>query len=407
MKGLFTGFLAVICFASASAQVDFSRPTILNGTDAAGSSLVQAQEIVQLAAQHGYNGIAVGIGSGKITNPDSVDLSGVRTITRAAMQAGLQYVCFRLEASIPDNQAWADKYNGGQLWPVANRPPSGTWPAIASIWQQARDIAASEVVAAGKLPSQALIFILCNEPGIGGVGGPSLGNWGTMGFYYNLFQATGDPAWFLVAFPNELLGAPEGYIEPGFWTMLRGIQSLVSFGAKVYAVGFEAADSSLPGQMSSTSGPDAEWVYAHSDGFAFNVFGPNARPLKDSLTGANTRASLTLVQEAAAYKSRVDKVLTVFRANPLLATKGFMLSEFNVAAARLPVFADPFPYREELLKQVMSYSGMDGSLMFTAYSGDVTANSFNLFLRTVVNGTVTVTPIGSHAVGPAYLGMVP
>jgi hypothetical protein len=391
----------------AGAQVDLNKPILLTAPDAAGSSLPQAREVVQLAAQHGYNGISLGIGMARMTNPDNADLSGVRTVTRDAMQAGLKYVCWRLDVAVPNNQLWADEFNGGSIWPVGARPPQGAWEKIAAIWQSARDISAEEVTAAGKDPSKALIFVLGNEPGIGGVGGPSLGPWSYSGFYYNLFQATSDPTWFQMAFPADLTGAPEGYIEPGFWTMLRALTANVRFNAKTYCVSFEGAESSLAGQVSSVTGPDAAWLYANTDGYALNIFSTNARKLFDSVTGTVTRATLTPAQGALAFKARLDKLLAVVKSNPILANEKVVLTEFNASAGRIPDFADAFLYREEMLKQVMSHPGLDGSMIYSAYATDPTTASLQLFNRTLVNGSLTITPVGSYAVGPNNLGRLP
>lgn len=407
MKPLFLGVAAFLMSALSSAQVDTTRPILLTGPEAFGSSLQQAQEVVQLAAKNGYNGVSLGIGIERMSDPNAIDLSGVRTVTRAAMQAGLKYICWRLDVDVPNNQPWADACNGGAIWPIATRPPQGAWARIAGIWQQARDVSAAEMAADGVDPSTGLIFVMVDEPGIGGVGGPSLGPWSVSGFYYNLFLATGDPTWFTVAFPAELAGAPEGNIEPGFWTMLRGIRSLVNFGAKNYCVSFEGAEASLPNQVASVTGADAEWVYSNSDGFALNIFGLNARKTFDSISFTFTRANLTPVQEAAGWKSRLDKLLAMIRVNPILANEHVVLTEFNVSTGRLPDLADYFPYREEILKQAMSYPNLDAAMIFSAYSTDPSTASMQLFNRVVTNGVVTITPLGSQPVGPANLGLVP
>jgi len=73
----------------------------------------------------------------------------------------------------------------------------------------------------------------------------------------------------------------------------------------------------------------------------------------------------------------------------------------------MPDLSDYFPYREEILKQAMAFPGIDGAMLFTAYSTDVTTSGFQLFNRAVVNGNVSITPIGSNAVGPAYINLVP
>lgn len=407
MKALVVGVTLLAVCASGWAQVNTTRPILLTGPVAFGASLPQAQEVVQLAAQHGYNGVSLGIGIERMADPNNIDLSGVQAITHAAMQAGLKYICWRLDVDVPNNQLWADACNGGTIWPIATRPPSGAWSRIAAIWQQARDTSAAEMTANGVNPSRGLIFVLVDEPGIGGVGGPSLGPWSTSGFYYNLFLATGDPTWFTVAFPAELAGAPQGYIEPGFWTMLRGVRSLVKFGCKTYCLSFEGSEASLPNQVASVTGPDAQWVYANTYGFAINVFGPNSRRTFDSISFTFTRANLTPVQEAAAWKTRLDKLLAMVRVNPILANKRVVLTEFNVSTGRLPDLADYFPYREEILKQAMSYPNMDASMIFAAYSTDPATASMQLFNRVVTNGVVSITPVGSNAVGPAYLNLVP
>lgn len=404
MKRLLAATVSLLFAALGFCQ---TRPILLSGPDAQGSSLAASLDAVKLAKDSGYNGISLGIGIQRFSNPESIDLSGVRTVTRAAMDAGLQYVCWRLDVDVPNNQAWADYANGGAIWPVATRPPQGAWVRIAQIWQSARDLSAQEITAAGKSPSKVLIFVLANEPGIGGVGGPSLGPWSYSSFYYNLYRSTGDTQWFLAAFPAELLGAPEGYIEPGFWTMLRGIRGRVNFGAKAYCVSFEGADSSLPAQLASVTGTDAEWLYTHNAGFALNVFGTNARKLFDSVTGTVTRAPLTPVQESAAFSARLDKVLGQMRQTPLLANEGVLLTEFNISTGRIPDFSDPFLYREELLKGVMAYPGLDGAMIFSAFADDPTANSMQLFNRIFANGVYTIEPVGSNPVGPANLGLVP
>jgi hypothetical protein len=407
MKALVLGVTLFAMCATALAQIDTTRPILLTGPDAQGSTMQEAQEVVQLAAQHGYNGVSLGIGTERLSDPNNIDLSGVQTITRAAMQAGLKYICWRLDVDVPNNQAWADAFNGGVIWPVATRPPSGAWSKIASIWQQARDISAAEMTADGVNPAKGLLFVMVDEPGIGGVGGPSLGPWSISGFYYNLFQATGDPTWFLVAFPSELLGSREGYIEPDFWTMLRGIRSLVTFGAKTYCVSFEGSETSLPNQVASVTGPDAEWVYANTYGYAINVFGLNTRKTFDSISFTFTRANLTPIQGASAWKTRMDKLLAMVRVNPILANERVVLTEFNLSTARMPDLADYFPYREELLKQAMAYPNLDAAMIFAAYATDPTTASMQLFNRVVTNGVVSITPVGSNAVGPAYLNLVP
>lgn len=407
MRVLAVGFALFALASGAFAQIDPNRPILLTGPDARGSSLVQAREVVQLAAAHGYNGVSVGVGMSRISNPTTIDYSGVKAITKDAMAAGLKYVCFRLDIDIPNNQAWADEFNGGDVWPIATRPPEATWPKIAQIWQGVRDTAAAEVTAVGKDPSTALIFVLGNEPGIGGVGAPSLGPWSYSGFFYSLYQQTGDPTWFLVAFPQELLGQPEGYIDPGYWTMLRGVRSRVNFGAKNYCVSFEGFEGSLPGQINSVTGPDAQWLYVNTSGFGINIFGTNARPTNDSITGVFTRASLTPVQEATAFLARLDKLVAIIRANPILANSPMILTEFNISVGRIPILADPFQYRESLLKATMAYPGAEGAAMFSAYADDPTSASFQLFNRTIVNGSVVTQPVGSGPVGPAYIGSVP
>jgi len=399
-------FLTLSAIAAAS-YAQITRPILLTGPDAQGSSLQQAQEVVQLAAQHGYNGISMGIGMDRMTNPSIIDVSGVQAVTHAAMVSGLKYICWRLDMNIPNNQAWGDAFNGGEIWPIGARPPASTWPRIAAIWQAVKDASAQQIIADGGDPNKVLIFVLGNEPGIGGVGSASLDAWSFSGFYYSLFQSTGDPQWFLIAFPEEFLGQPEGYIEPGYWTMLRAIRNAVKFGGKTYCVSFEGAEASLPGQIASVTGDDAAWVYANTYGFAINIFGTNARKQTDSITGTTSRAPLTPVQEAAAYATRVDKLLAICKANPILANERVLITEFNISSGRVPDFVDPFPYREEILKQGMNYPGIDGAMIFTAYASDLTTNGMQLFNRVVVNGAVTITPVGSNPVGPKYVNLVP
>ena len=402
---LFLVSATALTFSFAHAQL--TKPVLLTGPAAQGTTLQLAKEVVQLAAQHGYNGVALGVGMDRMTNPSNIDLSGVKVITDLALQLGLKYVCWRLDTDIPNNQAWADAYNGGTVWPVQTRPPSTTWKKIAAIWQAVRDTSAQEITAAGGNPNSTLLFVIGNEPGIGGTGGPSLGPWTTSGFYYNLFLATGDPTWFLIAFPSELEGQAEGYIEPGYWTMMRNIRGLVKFSATTYAVSFEGAESSLPGQMASCTGADAQALYSNCFGYALNAFAPNTRKNFDSITGTVTRAAQTPVQSAAALTARLNGLLTTTRSNPLLANEHVILTEFNISTGRLPDFADPFPYREELLKQMANDPDFDGVMIYTAYNTEQTTNSVQLFNRTVTNGVVTITPIGSNAVGPAYFNMVP
>jgi hypothetical protein len=401
----FLFFAAVI--GSSFAQAQFTRPVLLTGPQAQGSSLQLAKEVVQLAAQHGYNGVSFGIGMERFTDPNNIDLSGVKVITDLAMQSGLKYICWRLDVDIPNNQAWADVYNGGVIWPVQSRPVAASWMKIAAIWQATRDISAQEVSAFGGDPSASLLFIVGNEPGLGGTGAPSLGPWSISGFYYSLFQSTGDPTWFLIAFSDSYLGQPEGYIDPGFWTMLRKIRGNVKFNAKSYAVSFEGADSSLPGQMASTVGADAQAVYANCNGYGINVFGPNARKSFDSITGTVTKAAATPLQAGIALKTRVDGVITTIKNNPILTNEHVILTEFNITTARIPDFTDAFPYREELLKQMMNDPNLDAIMIFTAYTTEQSTNSVQLFNRSVVNGVVTITPVGSQAVGPAYVNLVP
>jgi hypothetical protein len=376
---------------------------LLTGPDAEGRTLPASFETVHLAQVHGYNGVSLGVGVNRFQNPNNIDLSGVRELTRAAMQAGLSYVCWRLEVDVPSNQSWASAYNGGALWPIATRPPQGTWPKIAEIWQNARNIAAEEVVAAGKDPGKVLMFVLTNEPGLGGTNAPSYDNWSYSGFYYSLYQQTGIVDYFLLALPAEFLGKPEGYIEPAFWKMLRGIRRLVQFQAKVYAVSFEGAETSLPAQIASTVGPDAEWVYANCNGFALNIFTPNLRPNYDSLTNAMTRPALTPAQTANAFRSRLTRILTDLRANPILTNEKVVLTEINAALNRIPEFADPFPYRMEVLREGINYPGLDGAMMFTGINFDPASSVFQLFERVRVDGQFVIRPIGSQAVGPAYL----
>lgn len=396
---------AVIVCQSAFAQ--FTRPVLLNGPEAQGSSLAMAKEVVQLAAQHGYNGVSLGVGMQRFDNPANIDMSGVKAVSDLAMQVGLKYICWRLDVDVPSNQAWADAYNGGVIWPIQSRPAPGAWKRISAIWQAVRDTSAQSVSAAGLDPGTALLFVMGNEPGIGGTGGASLGPWSFSGFYYNLFLATGDVTWFLIAFPSDLLGQPEGYIEPGYWTMMRNIRGPVKFGAKTYAVSFEGGESSLPQQMASTTGPDAQTLYANCTGYGMNVFGPNARKVFDSITGTVTRASQTPLQSGMSLKNRLDGLLVTTRNNPLLTNEHVIITEFNISSARLPDFADAFPFREELLKQMINYPNLDAVMIFTAYTTEQATQSVQLFNRTVVGGVVNITPIGSNAVGPAYLNMVP
>jgi hypothetical protein len=397
-----TSLIAAISTAQLS-----PRPILLTGPEAQGASLQQAEEVIQLAAKHGYNGVAFGGGVGRVNDPTFVDVSGIQTATHLAMTSGLKYICWRLDVDIPNNQAWADAYNGGDTWQIQTRPVSSTWTRIAQIWQAIRNASAQQIVADGGDPNKVLIFVLGNEPGIGGTGSASLGPWGTSGFYYSLFQSTGDPTWFLVAFPPELEGQPEGYIEPGYWTMLRSVVSQTSLGGAIYCVSFEGSENSIAGQINSTTGPDAQWLFANTNGYALNIFGPNTRRQTDSVTGTVTKAPATPLQSAGNYTARVDKILTTIKGNPILTNEHLLITEFNLSSGRVPDNADLFPYREEMLKQVMVYPPIDGAMMFTAYSGDQTTSGVNLFTRTVVNGVVTITPIGSNAVGPAYINMVP
>jgi hypothetical protein len=380
---------------------------LLTGPEAQGNTLPQAQEVVQLAVQNGYNGVSMGAGIERMSDPNNVDLSGIQAVSHAAMQAGLKYICWRLDFDVPNSQAWADEFNGGAIWPISSRPPASTWSRIAQIWQAIRDTSAQEVTSAGGDPNKVLIFVLGNEPGLGGVGSPSLGPWSYSGFFYALFQSTGDPTWFLVAFPSDFLGQPEGYIDPGYWTALRGIRSRVKFGGKTYCVSFEGSETSLPGQVASVTGPDAQWVFSNTYGFAINVFGTNARRLFDSTSSSVTRAPLSPVQEAAAFTARVDKLVAICRTNPILANEHFVITEFNISTGRMPDNVDFFPYREEMLKQVLAYGPIDAAMMFTAYPTDPSNSDFQLFTRTVVNGVVTIAPVGSNPVGPKNVNLVP
>jgi hypothetical protein len=366
-----------------------------------------AKEVVQLAAQHGYNGVSLGIGMQRFSNPANIDLSGVKQVTDLAMQLGLTYVCWRLDVDVPNNQAWANAYNGGVIWPVHTRPASGAWNRISEIWQAARDISAQSVTAVGKNPATALMFVLGNEPGLGGTGGPSLGPWNYSGFFYNLYLSTGDPTWFLVAFPGELLGQPEGYIEPGYWVMMRNIRGHVTFGAKSYAVSFEGGESSLPAQVASVTGPDAQALFANCNGYAINVFGPNARRSFDSITGTVTKAAASPTQAAAALKTRLDGLLVMTRANPILANERVVLTEFNISTGRIENFADAFPYREKMLKEMSINPELDATMIFTAFTTEQSTQSVQLFNRAVIAGVVNIIPVGSNAVGPAYFNMVP
>ena len=150
-------------------------------------------------------------------------------------------------------------------------------------------------------------------------------------------------------------------------------------------------------------GPDAEWVYANCNGFALNIFTPNLRPNFDSLTGAMTRPALTPAQTANAFRSRLTRILTDLRSNPILANEKVVLSEINAAQTRIPEFADPFPYRMEVLREGLTYPGLDAAMMFTGINFDPASSPFQLFERVRVDGQFVIRPIGSQAVGPAYL----
>lgn len=371
-----------------------ARQIYLTAPDAEGKTLAPAIEVTRLAAQHGYNGVSLGIGIQRFDDPAHVDLSGVKAVTRAAMQAKLKYICWRLDLKIPATQAWANKYNGGRLWELPNRPPEGTWPRISQIWQAARDASAAECKKAGRDPSQVLSFVLTNEPGIGGLGGPSKGAWSVVGKQYSRYQKSHDKDDFLAVFPEWAWGKPEGAIEPGFWKMLRALRRPLKLNARTYAVSYEGAESSIAAQSSSTSGADAQWVLANSNGVALNMFSPEANPKHGE--------PLAPAQAALAFAQRLRSVLSVLRSNPLLAKERVLLTEFNISLPRIPQGGDPFLYRMHLLRTVMGYPGIDGGAMFTAYSRDPTSTSFPLFKR---EGSV-YEPIGSHAVGPAYLGMI-
>ena len=399
--------IALFSVVCAVANAQLTKPVLLDGPEAQGPSLQLAKEVVQLAAQHGYNGVSLGIGIDRLTDPNNIDLSGVQQVSDLAMQVGLKYICWRLDVDVPNNQAWADAFNGGEIWPVATRPVDTAWPKIAQIWQATRDISAQSVTAAGLDPNTSLLFVIGNEPGIGGTGAPSLDKWTFSGFYYNLFLATGDPTWFLIAFPQEFLGDPEGYIDPGYWTMMRNIRGHVKFGGKVFGVSFEGSEASLPEQMATTVGDDAVGFYNNCYGYGINVFCPNARKSFDSVTLTVTRAPQTPVQAATSLANRLTGLLTTTKANPLITNKHVVLTEFNLSTGRIPDFTDSFPYREELLKQMSNYPNLDAVMIFTAYTTDVATNSVQLFNRAVVAGTVQITPVGSHAVGPAYFNMVP
>ena len=400
-------FLGAVSFFASISSAQFTRPVLLNGPDAQGASLTMAEEVVKLAAQNGYNGVSFGIGMDRLNDPTNIDLSGVKAVTDLAMQQGLKYICWRLDVDVPNNQAWANAYNGGEIWPIQTRPPQPSWTRIAQIWQSARDISAQEITAAGGDPTVSLLFVVGNEPGIGGTGGPSLADWSYSGFFYNLFQATGDVNWFLMAFPSDFVGDPEGFIDAGYWTMLRNIRGHVKFNAKSYAVSFEGSEVSLPNQLASLTSTDAQALYANSSGYGINVFGPNARKSFDSVTNTVTKAAATPLQSGAALSTRLDGLLATTRANPVLANEHIVLTEFNISTGRIPDFADAFPYREELLKSMMNYPNLDAVMIFTAYTTIQSTQSVQLFNRTVVNGTVTITPVGSNPVGPAWLNMVP
>lgn len=380
--------LAPLAFCQTARQIYLTAP------DAEGKTLDAAIEVTRLAAQHGYNGVSLGIGIQRFEDPSHVDLSGVKAVTQAAMRAKLKYLCWRLDLKIPITQAWADKYNGGRLWELPNRPPEGTWPRIAQIWQAVRDTSAAECKRAGRDPSQVLTFVLTNEPGIGGLGGPSKGAWSVVGKTYSKYQKSGDRADFLQVFPEWAWGKPEGYIEPGFWKMLRELRKGVKLGARTYAVSYEGAESSIAAQASSSSGTDARWVFANSDGYAFNIFSPEANPKHGD--------SLAPAQAALAFSVRLKRLLGTLKSNPVLSKERILLTEFNISLNRIPKGGDPFLYRMHLLRTVLGYPGIDGGAMFTAYSRDPTSTSFPLFTR---SGS-TYQPIGSHAVGPAYLSMI-
>lgn len=397
--------LALVGVAASAQVIDPNRPILLTGPDAYGSTLAESIDVAKLAAANGYNGISVGIGLRSMSDPNKISVSGVRTLTREALARGLKYICFRLDQVVPANQAWANKFNGGVIWNRLNRPPSGTWNTIAQMWQVARNVAADECVKAGKDPATSLIFVLTNEPGIGGAGGPCYDTWTTSRVYYNNFLKTGDQAQFLLAFPPELLGKPEGYIEPQFWAMLRYLRSRVSFKSKVFCVSFEGA---TPGQMPSTTGPDATWIYANCNGFGFTTFAPNAKAVYNSTTGALITPALTPAQCADGFRTRVNQTVAGLRTCPLLVNKQAIMTEYNLVLGRVPTGADSSVYRREVLRTGMSYPGLFGSAVHTAFSLSLLSPSgYEIFRRVFVNGVPTYPPYGSFAVGPNTLNELP
>jgi hypothetical protein len=189
--------------------------------------------------------------------------------------------------------------------------------------------------------------------------------------------------------------------------MIRNIRGHVKFGANVYGVSFEGGESSLPQQMASTTGDDATAFYNNCRGYGINVFTPNARKSFDSVTLTVTRAAQTPLQAGTSLANRLTGLLTTTATNPLLVNKHVVLTEFNISSGRIPDFTDSFPYREEVLKQMINYPNLDAIMIFTAYSSEQATNGVQLFNRVVVNGTVQITPVGTHAVGPAYIDLVP
>lgn len=333
-------------------------PTYLHIPSPRGSRLPLARWAVQEAHLLGYDGVVVPVGTDQIEDPLSTDWSGFTAVVNDALSSGLK-VHLRLLQNVPVKayfngvyvgpSAWVTRYNGGQTWSQPFRPPLAVCPWIAKlVWQKATDILYQACIQNELDPTLYAGEELTNEPGIRGAGGAYSG------------ESFASGSW-----PN----APDGTIEPYFWTMLRKLRySYSARGIPTYAVTLEGSAGQV-GQIEINSilGEDAQRVSEGCTGWGFNRY--------------ETVPAATPQLAAACWQSRAIAQIQRMRLNPFIGNKPLFNTEFGMQnTPSLMTGAYPLSaYRGAVLQALRKTPGLAGGGWFLSISTNSLGTGFNLF----------------------------
>ena len=322
---------------------------MLNVPAANGSKLTACLSGITLAAARGFYGVRCSAGMSNMPFSDlTIDVSGITSAVNAASDANLSKISFLLNLGVKRNQAIADAWNAGTLWPVPNLPWTGVTSSMRNricdeIIQLIVDTARAAAIAKGETPTTFLEFELLNEPGKDGN------------------QEPVDSDGTFTTYP----GLSNGQIHADYASMLDLVLTRVNFQSiPTISVTLEASGTTeATTEVNSISGATWTSVIGACTRIGFNRYA-------DTISPPYVEADVK-----SAFSTKVQAQVTRMVANAVIGSKAKSIREFGINSGlgdgtgnRTPPCTHCNQIKSDLCEAMAVEANIQEAGLYTAYN---------------------------------------